>query len=113
MFQFIAAILLIYFVWILVRPFVYRYIQRKYKERLRDMFGQAFGGTYSAPGGSSGRSTQHSAPKKKSKVYARDEGEYVEFEEIEVKVEYSETTVKEEGYSPMEPQVSDADWEEI
>ncbi len=111
MLQLIATIFVIYLIWLLIRPMVYRYAQRKYRERISDMFGKAFGDAFAGPQ-PGGKKAPQPQPQKR-KVYSKEEGEYVEFEEVEITVEYTETTTAEDGYTPREPQVSDADWEEI
>ena len=53
---------------------------------------------------------------RRKKIFSREDGEYVEFEEIDVKVDYrAQETAEKHGpaYTPREPQVSDAEWEEI
>ncbi|WP_303274207.1 DUF4834 family protein, partial [uncultured Duncaniella sp.] len=53
-------------------------------------------------------------PRRKKKIFSRDEGEYVEFEEIEVTADHHRAPSNQDSaYTPCEPQVSDADWEEI
>lgn len=114
MFTFIATILLFYLIWLLIKPLLVNYARRKYQEKVNDMFSQAFG---QAAGN---RRDRYSAPraKQKHKVFSKDEGEYVEFEEIEIKEEFHSndpvnSTHTPPNYTPREPQVSDADWEEI
>ena len=53
-------------------------------------------------------------PAGRKKIFSRDEGEYVEFEEIEVTADHHRAPSNQDSaYTPREPQVSDADWEEI
>lgn len=118
MFTFLATILIIYLIWLLVKPLVVSYLHRKYTQRVNDMFGQAFGTP--PPGAESGRRRTSGnngynpyGQRMKRKIFSRDEGEYVDFEEIDVKVDYYSTETSGKKHSPREPQVSDAEWEEI
>lgn len=119
----IGIILVIYFLWLVVKPYLLRYAQRKYQEKVNDMFNQAFGtqgrtytrtyttGQQQKQRDNSRRSSRY--PGRREKIFSRDEGEYIEFEEIEVKTEYRSSTASDSSYTPREPQVSDAEWEEI
>lgn len=113
----IATIFIVYFVWIVVRPLLTGYIRRKYREKINDMFNQAFGMGGQSPYSTGQGSARREAPRRqtgKKKIFSRDEGEYIEFEEIEVRTEYeAAASVDKSAYTPREPQVSDADWEEI
>lgn len=125
MLTFLATIFIIYLLWILVKPLLMSYARRKYAEKVNDMFNQAFGGgqpfgtgqTQAGRNGSSnprgGRREAPRYPGRKKKIFSREEGEYIEFEEIEVRTEYRSASAKDSSYTPREPQVSDADWEEI
>lgn len=90
------------------------------------MFGQAFGqspyghasnGANRASDGGRKGFARHSTPQRKRKIFSREDGEYVEFEEIEAKAEFRHTSPQTDGskasYTPREPQVSDADWEDV
>ncbi len=119
MLTFFGTILILYLVWLIVKPLLLSYARRKYTQKVNDMFNQAFGGgTGFSPGASpfgQQRRQQHQ-PRGRKKIFSRDEGEYVDFEEIEVKTEFSASETNEKqgsSYTPREPQVSDADWEEI
>lgn len=48
-------------------------------------------------------------PRRKKKIFSRNEGEYVEFEEIQV----TRTSTSEEVHYEKEEQVSDAEWTDI
>lgn len=112
--------------WLVVKPLVARYMRRKFQQKVNDMFRQAMGG---GPGGASAadpfeayRRQQQQAQQQarrgsKRKIFSRDEGEYVEFEEVHIQADYtsdaSSSTRPGSGYTPREPQVSDAEWEEI
>ncbi|MCM1077050.1 MAG: DUF4834 family protein [Bacteroides sp.] len=122
----IAIIVIIYLLWLL-KPLLLRYAQRKYQEKINEMFNQTFGGTtatgsrsYDGRGGSArnpfGRYNEpprYRSNGRRRKIFSRDEGEYVDFEDIEVTREYRSTSSRDTSYTPREPQVSDADWEEI
>lgn len=116
----IGTILFVYVMWLVVKPLVASYMRRKFQQKVNDMFRQAMGG---APGhgndpfGTHKRHTQQTEKPVKRKIFSRDEGEYIEFEEVQIHVEYTETTTSETtdspSYTPREPQVSDAVWEDI
>lgn len=42
MLNFFATILILYLLWIIVKPYLFRYAQRKYTEKINDMFTQTF-----------------------------------------------------------------------
>lgn len=120
MLEFFGTILILYLIWVLVKPLLLRYAQRKYTEKVNDMFNQAFGPQAgfrtggAPPFGREPRQPRHQQRRKK--IFSREDGEYVEFEEIDVKVDYrAQETAEKHGpaYTPREPQVSDAEWEEI
>lgn len=125
MLTFLATIFIIYLLWILIKPLLMSYARRKYAEKVNDMFNQAFGGgqPFGAGQAYAGRNATQDprrarretprSPGRKKKIFSREEGEYIEFEEIEVRTEYRSTSAKDSSYTPREPQVSDADWEEI
>lgn len=118
-----GTIIFVYVMWLVVKPLVARYMRHKFQQKVNDMFRQAMGG---APGGDAGpfgayrrdARQQQQQPEKpvKRKIFSRDEGEYIEFEEVQIHVEYTETKTSattDTTYTPREPQVSDAVWEEI
>lgn len=123
MFTAIITILVVYFLWLVVKPLVAQYMRRKFQQKVNDMFRQSFGG--SAQGFPFGgaydareeearqRQQQHAPHGRKRKIFGRDEGEYVDFEEIHVHADYSSARPEKGGYTPREPQISDAEWEEI
>ena len=119
MLTFFGTILILYLIWLLVKPLLFSYAQRKYKEKINDMFGQAF--NRQGFGRQASSSSRQQPPRRhgvRRKIFSRDEGEYVEFEEIEVTTDYRSSQSDSQGssdpsYTPREPQVSDADWEEI
>lgn len=119
----ILTILIVYIGWLVIRPWIAGYMRRKFQERVERMFRDAAFGS----GGGRGRSpfgTNHSnqAPRqpRRRKIFASDEGEYIEFQEITVETTYTttetSTTTGTDGprsHTPAEPRISDADWEEI
>lgn len=122
MFTAIITILVVYFLWLVVKPWVARYMRRKFQQKVNDMFRQSFGGQaqgFPFGGGYDGREQeprqrqQHAPRGRKRKIFGRDEGEYVDFEEIHVHADSSSARPEKGGYTPREPQISDAEWEEI
>lgn len=120
----LATIFIVYLLWILVKPLLMAYARRKYTEKVNDMFNQTFGGgqpfgagrAYAGQRQSDPRNRRREAPRRpgmKKKIFSREEGEYIEFEEIDVRAEYRSAPASDPNYTPREPQVSDADWEEI
>ena len=117
MLEFFGTILILYIVWLLIKPMLLNYARRQYTKKVNDMFNQAFGqqaGGYNPFGHDAAGRQQphHRQPQQKKKIFSRDDGEYVEFEEIDVKVETTSES-HDPKYTPREPQVSDADWEEV
>ena len=131
MLTFFGTIIIVYFLWLVVKPLLARYMQRKFRQKVNDMFGQAFGDAFGqTPGegdytrgsyGGRNAAGGDGATARKGKIFSRDEGEYVEFEEIRVTA--SEETSRDDyaaaaggnshRHTPHEPQVSDAEWEDI
>ena len=118
-----GTILVVYVMWLVVKPLLSRYIQRKFQQKVNNMFRQAMSG---APGQdpfdpSQRNNADRNRPERpaKRKIFSRDEGEYIEFEEIHIHTEYTATDTSSatksgsSAYTPREPQVSDAVWEEI
>lgn len=112
--------------WLVVKPLVARYMKRKFQQKVNDMFRQAMGGdafgagAYGNQQGAYGQREQEprASRERKRKIFSRDEGEYIEFEEIHVTADYTsqqDTSAprNKRAYTPREPQVSDAEWEEI
>ncbi|MCM1163253.1 MAG: DUF4834 family protein [Muribaculaceae bacterium] len=97
--------LTVYLLWPLLRAWLARYARRKMEERINEMFGMSGN---SAPRSGAAPQQSHHAPRR-GKIYGRDEGEYIEFEEIDIPLPPPPPT----KHTPMEPQVSDAEWEEI
>lgn len=131
MLTFFGTIIIVYFLWLVVKPLLARYMQRKFRQKVNDMFGQAFGDAFGqTPGegdytrgsyGGRNAAGGYGATARKGKIFSRDEGEYVEFEEIRVTA--SEETSRDDyaaaaggnshRHTPHEPQVSDAEWDDI
>lgn len=113
MLNFFATILILYLLWIIVKPYLFRYAQRKYTEKINDMFTQTFNQQFGEAASHGGTQPRRRRSQKR-KIFTREDGEYVEFEEIEVKTDYSSSSsFQDDSYTPREPQVSDADWEDI
>lgn len=116
----LATIFIIYLLWILIKPLIISYARRKYTERINDIFGQAFG---VPPTGArrDGRDDRTESPfggfygRQKRKIFSKSDGEYIDFVEIEDTTPSDESTVSHTGrtHNPREPQISDAEWEDI
>lgn len=122
----LGTIIFVYVMWLVVKPLVARYMKRKFQQKVNDMFRQAMGGdafgagAYGSQQGAYGQREQEprASRERKRKIFSRDEGEYIEFEEIHVTADYTsqqDTSAprNKRAYTPREPQVSDAEWEEI
>ena len=112
----IVTILVVYLGWLVVMPFVRRYLARKMSERVQDMFAQQFGMPNAREARrryDEARREQDATRRRGRKIFSRDEGEYIEFEEISVTQTSASSTYVPPSSSPSEPQVSDAEWEEI
>lgn len=117
MIEFFLTIIIVYFLWLVVKPLVTRYMRRKIQQKVEDMFRNAYGASFGATGQRGDTRKQPDTPRaRRRKIFARDEGEYVEFQEITIEVT-AETTVepgdKAPRHTPAEPRISDAEWEEI
>lgn len=122
MLAFFGTIIIVYVMWLVVKPLVTRYARRKFEQKVNDMFRRAYGDAFGAGGGdgtSRKASAHNSAHAPGRKVFSREDGEYIEFEEIECTIgdtSYAAAAGTSEGnprHTPREPQVSDAEWEEI
>ncbi|MCM1052147.1 MAG: DUF4834 family protein [Paenibacillus sp.] len=123
----LGTIIFVYVMWLVVKPLVARYMKRKFQQKVNDMFRQAMGGdpfAQGAYGGQQGSGAQRQQEyearrERKRKIFGRDEGEYIEFEEIHVTADYTSQSAdngnprNKRAYTPREPQISDAEWEEI
>lgn len=108
----ILTIIIVYALWFLVRPWIARYARRKMEERVQEMFrrqfGDAFGSPFGAPSGTpSGSEPPH--PRHTGKKIGPDIGEYIEFEESDTPLPPPAHTTPQRP----EPQISDAEWEEL
>lgn len=117
----LAIILTILLIWWVLGPVLKRIgarllmwlIQHRMRRQMNDAFGfDPFGG--SRQYGPSG-SQSHQQPrrgKRKSKVFTKDMGEYVEFEDIQ---EYRRDASAEQPRTDIkpEPQITDAEWEDV
>lgn len=117
MLTFFLTILIVYIFWFVARPWIQRYARRKFQEKINDFFTNAYGapGNYGAPRDDRRPGTSTSRPRRR-KIFAADEGEYVEFQEtiIEVSAEtQTEYTDSSRAHTPAEPRISDAEWEEL
>ncbi|MCM1521834.1 MAG: DUF4834 family protein [Muribaculaceae bacterium] len=101
--------LTVYLVWPIVKTWMARYARRKMEERLHNMFREQFGMNFDTPRQQPPHESRRRSTRRTGKIFTRDVGEYVEFEETEIPLPPPPET----RHTPMEPQVSDADWEEI
>lgn len=126
MLELFGTIIIVYVLWLVVKPLVAKYLQRKFQQKVNDMFRQAYGFSQDDFRRETHRTeSRNASPRKRNsrKIFSREDGEYIEFEDI--KVEYSTETDtsahfssssggdRRPSYTPREPQVSDAEWEEI
>lgn len=115
----LATVFIIYLLWILIKPLIISYAQRKYTERINDMFGQAFGGVPPTGERRDGRDDRDSAfggfyRRRKRKIFSKSDGEYIDFVEIEgATAEQTASQHSSHTHNPREPQISDAEWEDI
>lgn len=122
-FTIFGTIILVYFLWLVVKPWLARYMKRKFQQKVNDMFRKAYGMDpsqempFGTSNGHARNDTPYAAPRRpRRKIFSRDEGEYVEFEEIHIQADYTSTAdhgTSRTHYTPKEPQISDAEWEEI
>lgn len=107
MFTLIATILIVYLFWLVVQPWLARYARRKMEQKVRDMFREQFGMNFD---GADARRSEPEPSEQRTKIFTADVGEYVEFTETDAPMPAPDVP---SGYTPREPQVTDADWEEI
>lgn len=110
MFTLIFTILIVYFLWLVVKPLISAFLRRRFEQKVNDFFRQSYGIDPDEARRRQQRQQTTPRQQRRSKIFTRDVGEYVEFTEIEGKVEYTATDA---SYTPREPQVSDAEWEDI
>ena len=125
MFTAIITIFVVYFLWLVAKPWLARYMRRKMQQKVNDMFRQSFGGAqaqgfpfggeYDPRRQQQSRQRQEAPRGPKRKIFSRDEGEYIEFEEVTVRTgdPTSSSPSDKRAYTPREPQISDAEWEEV
>lgn len=125
MFTAIITIFVVYFLWLVAKPWLARYMRRKVQQKVNDMFRQSFGGAHAQgfPFGTQSDSRQQARQRQESprghrrKIFSRDEGEYIDFEEVTVRTDdtaSSQTSASgKRAYTPREPQITDAEWEEV
>ena len=114
-------ILLIIFIWFVAVPVVKFFLRaRRQTKAWREFYRQAMGGTQQPGDARSRQARRPSATPKK--VFSKDDGEYVDFEEItdtEATAQsssgttYTRTHTETRYTGPREDQIADADWEEI
>lgn len=127
----ICTLLIVYLGWYLVKPLVGRLIVWWLKRKMSRAFGDAFSGGGTPYGSRRASDRPGPAPRqaRKGKIFGRDEGEYVEFEDIAVSSAECQAHGNDFGhdprqssaahgakhgpYTPREPQVSDAEWVDI
>lgn len=51
--------------------------------------------------------------RRRGKIFTREDGEYIDFVEIDEKIDFTATDSASSRYTPREPQVSDAEWEDV
>lgn len=114
----IFTILIIYFLWLVVKPLAAAYIRRKYEQKINDFFRQSYGSAFGMdPDGMSRREGapphDQRPPRRRGKIFTREDGEYIDFVEIDEKTDFTATGPAASSYTPREPQVSDAEWEDV
>ncbi len=109
-FGFIIFLLFIFIIWPIVHVAgAISKARRQFYDR-QEAFRQAYGAN-----NQNNNSRQNQPHKGKRKIFSRNDGEYVEFEEVTTASSYTET--KKNGYGEerytVEQQVTDAEWEDI
>lgn len=126
MFTAIITIFVVYFLWLVAKPWLARYMRRKMQQKVNDMFRQSFGGAQaqvfpfgaqSDPRQQQSRQRQEPPRGPRRKIFSRDEGEYIDFEEVTVRTgdpaSSQASATGKRAYTPREPQITDAEWEEV
>lgn len=108
-----TTILLIILLIILLRP-VYRVykVYRQYKKAYNDAFGRDDAHSRSQRQ-DYGRQRQEAAPAEKKKVFTKDMGEYVAYEEMSASSAAEVHTPGADFRQTTEEQIVDAEWEEL
>ncbi|MDE6555382.1 MAG: DUF4834 family protein [Duncaniella sp.] len=111
----IVTILIVYLCWLVLGPAIARFFRRKMTERVEDMFARQFGMPNAKEARrryeESRRQAERTA-RRSRKIFSKDEGEYIEFEEIEVSATSYSTYTSPADFTP-ESQIADAEWEDL
>lgn len=114
--SFLSLIFLFLFVYFIVIPMVRLFMRvRRGRQQFNDIF-SAFGGNPSArtSAQSGGRPGGWNTPPGRKKKFSREEGEYVEFEEVETaSCSYNPGTGQTETRYTVEQQITDVEWEDL
>lgn len=113
MIKFFIILLFVFLIWPIVKLIYYLYSTHRYvrkqQEAIRDAFTRAYEGTTAEQ-----RHNSEAAPsRRRKKVFAKTDGEYVEFEEIACDVSDRYTSTTDGTTYIREEQISDAEWTEI
>lgn len=131
MLTFFLTIIIVYVFWLVVRPLVARILRHLFQKKIENIFRNAYGDPQSGPTSDNQRRSRdrksQRAPRRK--IFSADEGEYIEFQEITVETSTTEydsadtqgstsrtttyTSYSSKTYTPREPRISDAEWEEL
>lgn len=109
MLEFFLILILVFVVWPLLRLYL---AVRKAQKQARDAFSQFAGGGNAGDGGRRKAGWSGGRRKSRGKVIDGSVGEYVDFEEIDVKDENGDDREKKTSYR-VEQQVVDAEWEDV
>lgn len=115
MIELITTILIVYVLWLVVRPLLAGYLRRRFQRKVEDMLRNAYG-IPRDPGTPRDARNRDNTPPRRRKIFAADEGEYIEFQETIIEVSTETGTgpsVHTTAHTPAEPRVSDAEWEEL
>lgn len=105
------SLLLIFFLILILRPIIRGYLaMRRMRRQMQEMFDAARRDPRQSAGQGSSSTPQQP---RHEKVYGRDAGEYVAFEEIEASETVATEETPEGTTTVVEQQISDAEWEEI
>lgn len=110
-----GTFLLLVFIFFIVIPGLrIAFTLYKMRRKVRDAMEQMYGAQQQASGhgAQQKRKAGWSAPGKPRKKIGKDVGEYVRFEELPATTS-SDATGTEHPYTGTEPQITDADWEDI
>lgn len=108
----IFTILIVYLLWLVIGPWLRRLAAARFERKVNDFINQQFGAAreqYSRAYGYRAPREPEAAARRGKKINS-DVGEYVEFTEIEGTFP---NPPADPGYTPREPQVSDAEWEDV